>query len=83
MQLGGADGRRLDEGLEGIALLLEPVERLRQGGTELVDGLQGVVEGDDAAIAGIVLDVGEHVVGRQPSGVVARNEVPHDDAVFA
>ena len=41
------------------------------------------MEGDDAAVTGVALDVVEHVVGGHPFGVVAGDKVPHDDAELA
>ncbi len=63
--------------LKGVALLLEPLDALGKGGAQLFDGFERVVEGDDGAIAGIALHVVHHVVGGEPLGVVARDEVPH------
>ena len=39
--------------LEGVALLLEPLDALGKGSAQLVDGLERVVESDDGAIAGV------------------------------
>ena len=58
-------------------MLLEPLDALGKGGAQLFDGFERVVEGDDGAIAGIALHVVHHVVGGEPLGVVARNEIPH------
>jgi len=71
------------EDLEGIALLLEPLDAARQGGLELVDAAQGVVEGDDGAVAGVLAHIVEHLVCRKMCGVVACDEIPHDDGVVA
>ena len=68
---------------EGVALGLEPFDGCREGCAELVDTFQGVVEGDDAAVTGVALDIVQHVVGREPFGVVAGNKVPHNDAELA
>ena len=40
------------------------------------------MEGDDGAVAGIAHDVAEDVVSVDAVGIVARDDVPHDDAVF-
>ena len=69
--------------LEAVALELEPLDAEGEGGAQLVDGLQGVVEGDDAARAGVAADVVEYVVGGEPLGVVAGDDVPHDDLELA
>ena len=69
--------------LEVVALFAEPFDALGEGGAEFVDGFKGVVEGDDAAVAGVALHVVDDVLGGQPFGVVAGDEVPHDDLVLA
>ena len=71
------------ENLKLILLFLEPLDALRQGGAELVDRLQRVVEGDDRAVARVALHVVEHTLARHPLGVVARHEVPHHNLVLA
>ena len=71
------------EHLEGVTLLCEPLEALGQSGVKLVDGFQGIVEGDDGAVADVALDVVDDVVGRHPLGVVAGDDVPHHDLVAA
>ena len=73
----------LGEGLEGVALVLEPLERRGEGGAQFVDALQRVVEGDDGAIARVPLYIIDDILGRHPFGVVAGDKVPHDDLVFA
>ena len=69
--------RLLGEYLEVVALRLQPAEALREGGTELVDRLEGVVEGDDRAVAGVFLYIVHHVLGCKQPGVVAGDEIPH------
>ena len=64
-------------------MLLKPEDAEGQCGAQLVDGLEGVVEGDDGAVAGVAADVVEDVVGAEPLGVVAGDDVPHDDLVLA
>ena len=44
-------------------------------------GPQGVVEGDDGAGAGIPLYLAQHLTAIELGVVVARHEIPHDDAV--
>ena len=56
---------------------------LRERCLQLFNALQGVVEGDDAAIAGISLHIVHHIFCRHPFGIVARHHVPHDDLVSA
>ena len=68
--------------LELVALFAEPLDAFGEGGTEFVDGFKGVVEGDDAAVAGVALHVVDDVVGGQPFGVVAGDQVPHHHLVF-
>ncbi len=69
--------------LEAVALELEPLDAEGEGGAQLVDGLQGVVEGDDAAGTGVTADIVEDIVGGHPAGVVACDDVPHDDLELA
>ena len=69
------------DGLKLISLCLQPFDGAGQGGAEFVDAFQGVVEGDDGAVAGIAADIVIDVVGGEPLGIVAGDEVPHDDAV--
>ena len=47
---------------------------------QFVDALQGVVEGDDAAITCIAAHVLIDIVGGEPLRVVACDEVPHHDS---
>lgn len=62
---------------------LEPLDAKGQGGAQLVDGLDGVVEGDDAAGTGVAADVVEDVVGGEPLRVVTGDDIPHHDLVLA
>ena len=73
----------LGEGLEGVALVLEPLQTLWEGGAQFVDTFQRVVEGDDGAIARVPLYIVDDILGRHPFGVVAGDKVPHDNLVFA
>ena len=50
---------------------------------EFVDALERVVEGDDAAVAGVALHVPEHIVWREAAAIVACDHIPHDDAESA
>ena len=77
------DGRYLQHP-EPILLLLQEVNASRQGILQVavVPGLQGVVEGDDGAVAGITHHIGQDLGRAEFLGVVARHEVPHDDAVI-
>lgn len=66
---------------EFVALIEQPFEGCGQDLPEFGDAAQGVVEGNDAAVARIATDVGEHFLGGEAAAVVAGYEVPHDDAV--
>jgi len=68
--------------LELVALFLEPLDALGEGGAKLVDRFKGVVEGDDTAVAGVVLHVVDHILGSEPFGVVAGDQVPHHHLVL-
>ena len=68
-------------GLKLVSLCLQPFDGAGQGGAEFVDAFQRVVEGDDGAVAGIAADIVIDVVGGEPLGIVAGDEVPHDDSV--
>ena len=72
----------LGEDLKGVALILEPLERLWQGGAQLVDTLQRVVEGDDGAVARVPFYIIDDILCGEPFGIVACDEVPHHDLVF-
>lgn len=37
------------------------------------------MEGDDAAGTGVTADIVEDIVGGHPAGVVAGDDIPHDD----
>ena len=41
------------------------------------------MKGDDGTVAGIFFHVFEHVIGCCPFGVVARDDIPHDDLKFS
>ena len=41
------------------------------------------MESDDATVAGVFLDVLNHIVGTEQAAVITSHEVPHDDAVVA
>ena len=71
--------------LKLIPLLLQELNRPGQGILEVpvVPRLEGVVEGDDGAVAGVAHHVGQHLGRAQLLGVVARHEVPHHNAVRA
>ena len=75
-------GRGLVEDLEGIALVAQPLDRGGEGGVELVDGFQRVVEGNDGAITRVPLYIINHIFGRHPLRVVAGDEIPHHNLVF-
>ena len=68
---------------ELIALRLEPFDGLGQGGLEFVDALEGVVKGDDGAVAGVALHVVDDFVGGEEAAVVTGDDVPHDDGELA
>ena len=50
---------------------------------QLVDALKRIVKGNDRPVAGISLDIVEHVLGCYPLGIVAGDDIPHDDAILA
>ena len=79
----GREWLSLFEHLEFIALLFEPEDAEWQCGFQLVDGLERVVESDDGAVADVAANVVEDIVGGHPLGVVARDDIPHDDFVAA
>ena len=67
---------------ELVALGAQPLDGAGKGSLEFVNGAQGVVEGDDAAWTSVAFNIIEDIVGGEPSGVVARHEVPHNDGKF-
>ena len=73
----------LFKSFEFVALGLEPFDALGEGCAELVDGLEGVVEGDDASRARVPYYIVDNALGGEPLGVVASNKVPHDNLVTA
>ena len=72
----------LVENLEFVALAFEPFKTARESRLEFVDALQGVVERDDGAVAGIEFHILHHVVSGEQFRVVACYKVPHHDFVF-
>ena len=62
-------------------MFLEVADGCGEGVLELLDALQGIVEGDDGAVAAVVHHIPEDVEGIEVAGVVARHEVPHHDGV--
>ena len=56
----------LGESFEGVALVTEPLDGGGEGSTELVDGLQGIVEGDDGAITRVPLYIIDDIFGCRP-----------------
>lgn len=44
---------------------------------------QGIVEGDDAAWAGVALNILKNVVSVEALGIIARNKIPHHQFVVA
>ena len=69
------------EHLELVALLHEPLDGARQGVHGVLLRLDGVVEGDDGAVAGVAFDLLEDLPSVEVLAVVACHEVPHHDAV--
>ena len=53
------------DGEKVVAIFLEPLDCQRQGVFHVALGLERVVEDDYRSVAGIALDVGEDLVGRQ------------------
>ena len=54
-----------------------------EGSAELVDGFEGVVEGDDRAITRVPLYIINDIFGCHPFGVVSGNEIPHHNFIFS
>ena len=50
---------------------------------EFVDTFEGVVEGDDRTVAGVFLDIIDHILSGEPLGVVTGNQVPHHNLVLS
>ena len=75
-------GHTLFKDLERITLIGEPLNGAGKGIAQPLYALEGVVEGYYGAVAGVALDIGEHILGGHPFGVVASHEVPHNYAVF-
>ena len=69
--------------LEGIALLLEPLDATWQYLLEFVDATEGIMEGDDGTVAGVAFHVLKDLLCSQTFGVVASDHVPHDNGVVA
>ena len=53
-----------------------------QGSAEFVDAFQRIVEGDNRAVARVLFYIIDHIISREPLGIVAGHEVPHHDLVF-
>lgn len=70
--------------LELIPLFLQEAEGTGKGVLQItvVPRLEGVVEGDDGAVAGVAHDVGQHLRTAELLAVVAGDEVPHHNFVF-
>lgn len=66
-----------------IPLLLQKVNGARQCilQVSVAPGFQGIVEGDDGAVAGVAHHVGKHLRTAQLLAVVAGHEVPHHNLV--
>ena len=64
-------------------MALQPFDGAREGIEDFVVTLDGVVEGDDAAWAGQVADIAQDIAAIEAGGIVARDEIPHNDAVIA
>ena len=40
------------------------------------------MKGDDTAVAGVAFHIVEHILGCHPLGIVAGDEIPHDDLIL-
>ena len=69
--------------LKLIALLLEIAEGGWEGVAQFLDGLEGVMEGDDGTVAGVEHHVAQNVEGVEQVGIVTRDEVPHHYLILA
>lgn len=71
--------------LERIPFFLQKVEGAGEGVLQIaaVPRLEGVVESDDGAVAGVAHDVGQNLRAAELLAVVAGDEIPHDDFVLA
>ena len=69
--------------LKFIALALEEADGSGEGILQIavVPGLQGIVEGDDGAATGVFHHIGEYLGPAELLAVVARDDIPHHDAV--
>lgn len=74
---------QLIEHLERIALRLQPLYGARKGIENLVVALERIVERDDGAGTCVAAHIEQHVATIETGGIVARNEVPHHNAVAA
>ena len=71
------------ESFENVALVFEPLERIRKGCAKFVNRLQRVVEGDNGTIARVPLYIISDIFCRQPFGIVAGDKIPHHDLELA
>ena len=63
------------EEAELVALLLEPFDGLWQCGTQFINTLEGVVEGDNTSVACVTLYVFDHFIGGEQAAIVtSRNK---------
>lgn len=71
--------------LERIPFFLQKVEGAGEGILQIaaVPRLEGIVESDDGAVAGVAHDVGQNLRAAELLAVVAGDEIPHDDFVLA
>lgn len=71
------------EWAEFVALVFEPLDGEGEGVAEVPFGFEGVVEYDYGSVAGVAFDVFEYLFSVEAPGVVACDEVVHDDVVVA
>jgi len=69
--------------LKLIALLLEIAEGSWEGVAQFLDGLEGVMKGDDGTITGVEHHVAQNVEGVEQVGIVTSDEVPHHYLILA
>ena len=66
---------------EGVALLQEPVDGLREDGEHALVGFEGVVEIDDRTGTSLSFDLREHLLRRACGFIIACEDIPVDEAV--
>ena len=71
---------RHSEGFEQEAILSKPIYRPRQRIVQVSLCLNRIVKHDDGTVAGITFHIAEHLLTRQFITIIARHDVPHDNA---